>query len=434
MTPTRLQMKKDISDLHCRFWLRVALLAAALVGLAVSPAAALERLVVLDLLGVGLPQPKVDQLTQVLVDDLKGTGRYQMPSRDEVRQALAQARAAAKPAADCQTDACILEFGKMVQAERIVAGSVKKLNMGHQIELVLYRVPQIEREGSLVKVAESLEESDLPEAIPHYGRELLGLPAPATTYFGQHDFPGRTCAATTGALQKTSWRDPTTGMEFVDVPGGCFQMGCGVWAEACGKSEQPAHEVCVLPFKIGRYEVTQAEWVRVMGSNPASFQRGSAFPVEQVSWEDSQEFIRKISTQSGKTYRLPTEAEWEYAARGGGKAQPYAGDAEPACVAWYNLNSGLTHHVGHRRPNGLGIYDMSGNVSEWCQDWWSEGPIAAEFPRGNPAGPPSGTHRVVRGGSFTQPLQDARTASRNFRKPAWRSREIGLRLVLPADR
>ena len=186
---------------------------------------------------------------------------------------------------------------------------------------------------------------------------------------------------------------------MVFVEGGTFKMG------AKGKvplNEKPAHQVTLTSFSIGRYEVTQEEWQAVIGSNPSYF-KGAKRPVESVSWNDCQEFIRKLNAMTGKHFRLPTEAEWEYAARGGNRSRgyKYAGSNDLNSVAWYEDNSGnQTHEVGSKQPNELGLYDMSGNVTEWCQDWY-DSKYYSSSPQSNPQGPSSGTYyRVIRGGGI----------------------------------
>lgn len=228
-------------------------------------------------------------------------------------------------------------------------------------------------------------------------------------------------------------KDPVTGMEFVEVPGGCFQMD--------------KHEACVSDFAIGKYEVTQGEWQKVMGNNPANFKNGGNYPVESVSWNDTQDFISRLNSQSGKRYRLPTEAEWVYAARSGGKNETFAGFSDQNQLYKYanfcdvncefdwktkDQNDGYrnTAPVGSYLPNGLGIHDMSGNVWEWCQDWYGD------YPQGqvhNYAGPSSGTQRVVRGGSWAYRPEFVRASHRLGTRPDYRDNLTGFRLVLPQD-
>ena len=212
------------------------------------------------------------------------------------------------------------------------------------------------------------------------------------------------------------------------VEGGTFLMG-GQDNEV-QEDENPAHNVTLNTFYIGKYPVTQAQWRAVMNTNPSHF-KGDNLPVEQVSWEDAVEFCHRLSKLTGKTYRLPTEAEWEYAARGGqqSKGYKYAGSNNIDTVAWYDKNSGsTTHPVGQKNPNELGLYDMSGNVWEWCNDWY-----AADYyknsPANNPTGPTSGTSRVLRGGSWRSYAQRCRSAYRDNFTPSIRDRNRGFRLV-----
>lgn len=223
-------------------------------------------------------------------------------------------------------------------------------------------------------------------------------------------------------------------IEMVFVKGGCYQMGNTFDEGTIG--ERPVHEVCIDDFYIGKYEVTQAQYQAVMGSNPSFFKEcGGSCPVTEVSWDDAQAFIGKLSQMSGKAYRLPTEAEWEYAARSGGKKEKWAGTSDKSRLgdyAWIWDNSGQKAHVvGVKLPNGLGIHDMSGNVWEWVQDrlgWYQESP------RDNPQGPMTGTERVFRGGNYYYGAGDARASARRHDAPGERSRYLGFRLALPAVR
>ena len=232
------------------------------------------------------------------------------------------------------------------------------------------------------------------------------------------------------------------GVSFTMLPveGGTFTMGA---TPEQGTSdpwtvEYPTHEVTVSSFSIGETEVTQALWQAVMGSNPSSFTGDLNRPVEMVSWDDCQAFIAQLNQMTGRTFRMPTEAEWEYAARGGKKTQvyKYAGSNDIDEVAWYDTNScdGVgpdspdygTHPVASKKANELGLYDMSGNVWEWCQDWF--GNYSSE-PQTNPTGPESGDNRVYRGGSWINYSKNCRVSSR-FHWGMTGENNIGLRLVL----
>jgi formylglycine-generating enzyme required for sulfatase activity len=224
------------------------------------------------------------------------------------------------------------------------------------------------------------------------------------------------------------YTDPTTGMEFVFVKGGCYQMG-DTFGDG-DADEKPVHEVCVGDFYMGKYEVTQGQWRKVMGSNPSKFTGcGDNCPVEMVSWDDSQNFLGKLSEKGGKGYRLPSEAEWEYAARSGGKAEKYSGGNDIDSVAWYSSNSGSqTHPVGQKRPNGLGIYDMTGNVWEWTGDWYGENYYGSS-PRDNPRGPSNEQYRALRGGSWSFEPRFARASDRGRSASSKRFDYGGLRAV-----
>ena len=225
--------------------------------------------------------------------------------------------------------------------------------------------------------------------------------------------------------------------QMVSVDGGTFTMGVDsamVDAGMANVDELPAHEVTVEPFAIGQTEVTQELWQAVMGTNPSSFTNNPQRPVEQVSWEDCQEFISRLNALTGKNFRLPTEAEWEFAARGGnkGRGMTYAGSDNLDDVAWYYTNSYVvgptsanfgTHAVGSKHSNELGLYDMSGNVYEWCSDGYAPYEVEPDFAAGI-------SRRVIRGGCWFSVPMDCRSTNRNNESADMRIYTIGLRLAM----
>jgi formylglycine-generating enzyme required for sulfatase activity len=197
-------------------------------------------------------------------------------------------------------------------------------------------------------------------------------------------------------------------------------------------NERPAHRVCVSTFYLGTTEVTQEQWRQVMGAAPSAFREcGPDCPVESVSWNEAQEFLARVSRRSGRSYRLPTEAEWEYAARSRGRNDRYAGTGDPVRLgdhAWYGGNAnGTVHPVAQKQGNALGIYDMSGNLWEWCSDRYDER-FYARSPVMDPQGPEEGSARVVRGGAWTSSLEHTATSRRWF-EPGYVSDFIGLRVA-----
>lgn len=218
--------------------------------------------------------------------------------------------------------------------------------------------------------------------------------------------------------------------EMVRVEGGTFRMGATSEQEDDAYSdEKPVHSVILSSYYIGKTEVTQALWQAVMGSNPSNF-KGADLPVECVSWNDCQEFIQKLNSLTGRNFRLPTEAEWEFACRGGNNScgYKYSGSNNLGSVAWYDENSGgQTHRVATKAPNELGIYDMSGNVGEWCSDWYAD---YTSYSQTDPTGPQSGSYRVRRGGGWGSYAGHCRSSLRNFSTPAHRPSNFGLRLAL----
>ena len=219
-------------------------------------------------------------------------------------------------------------------------------------------------------------------------------------------------------------------MEFVQIAGGAFLMGASPDESAAFDDERPQHLVRITrPFELGKYLVTQSEWEAVMGTNPSGF-RGDRHPVDGVSWHDAHLFLQRLNErQDGYSYRLPTEAEWEYAARAG-TTTPYPGVLD--AIAWNNTNAcGQSHPVGEKAANLWGLCDVIGNVSEWCQDWFDPG-YYARSPSLDPPGPPVGMKRVRRGGSWGSPDQDCRVSCRYMGVPGARYVNFGFRCLREA--
>jgi formylglycine-generating enzyme required for sulfatase activity len=249
-------------------------------------------------------------------------------------------------------------------------------------------------------------------------------------------------------------------IELIPIPSGCFKMGDN-FGNGCF-NEYPVHEVCVKAFHIGKFPVTQGafkmfvdetsyltdaektdgcyvydgnSWEKKLDAQwqNTGFQQDIDHPVVCISWHDAVNFTKWFSQKANRNCRLPTEAEWEYAARSGGKIEMYAGSNSAAEVAWHSGNSGgKTHAVGQKNANGFGLYDMSGNVWQWTQDWYAE-TYYRTSPRNNPQGPTNGLNRVYRGGSWFYDLQGIRTSYRDFFVPAHRSSQLGFRIVCVSD-
>jgi formylglycine-generating enzyme required for sulfatase activity len=221
-------------------------------------------------------------------------------------------------------------------------------------------------------------------------------------------------------------------MELVLIPAGAFTMGSPESESERQETEAPRHKVWITkPFYMGRCEVTQGQWQAVMGNNPLEFEGDANLPVHGVSWDDCQGFCRTLASTTGKQIRLPTEAEWEYACRAGSATAYNYGDAKGNLggYAWYNNNShGKTHPVGQKHANAWGLYDMHGNVCEWCEDWF--GPdYYSQSPMEDPRGPQSGDYRGQRGGSFSHYADSCRSACRGGAMPDGRFCLYGFRVV-----
>jgi len=234
------------------------------------------------------------------------------------------------------------------------------------------------------------------------------------------------------------------GMKLKLIPAGEFMMGSPEGEEERDDDEGPQHKVRITrPFYLGVYEVTQEQYEKIMGENPSSF-KGASRPVENVSWDNAVEFCRRLSRKEGREYRLPTEAEWEYACRAGTTTRFYWGDSDAESVmkdyCWYENNAQEsdwtaphaseegTQPVGQKRPNARGLYDMSGNVWEWCADWY-DGDYYEDSPTDDPTGPASGSYRVGRGGGWVSSPRNCRSADRNGGTPGYRIINLGFRVA-----
>jgi len=226
------------------------------------------------------------------------------------------------------------------------------------------------------------------------------------------------------------YTDPATGIEFIYIQGGCYLMG-DIFGDG-DTDEKPVHEVCVNDFYISRYEVTQGEWKILMGKNPSFFALGKNYPVEKISWQDTQDFITALKNKNSTCrFRLPTEAEWEYACRSGGKKEKWAGTGNEAALgeyAWIGSNSGgKPHPVGSAKPNSPGLYDMSGNVWEWVEDDYAPD-CYQDQEKDNPLCIRGG-NRVIRGGNWILSSRFARCSARSSANPSERPNSVGFRLV-----
>ena len=235
--------------------------------------------------------------------------------------------------------------------------------------------------------------------------------------------------AQTAAKKKSQSKKVTQGLQFamVHFKGGCFDMGDK--SDKISSDESPVQNICVKDFEIGKYEVTQGQWRAVMDENPSSFSScGEDCPVEMVSWDEAQEFIKRLNKKTRSNYRLPTEAEWEYAARSGGKREEWAGtsqEAELVDYAWYAANAGESPHpVGQKQPNKLGIYDMSGNVWEWVLDIYKPTANTATSTDDRTV-----TGSVSRGGGWKAAAKDVRVSNRFYSHPAAKYSNQGFRLA-----
>lgn len=359
----------------------------------------------------GISRPLSESIRREIVM----SGRYEVIDRGNMNKILGEQKL---QLSGCVSGECIVEAGQLLGVGKIVTGSIGLVGKTYYLSLSVINVETGKIENSSEDKCKC-EIDDLIDSSKRLVKRLLGeqVAEPQVTAMPE----------TKPEVPKPSVPD----IEMVFVKGGCYQMG---------NDGYYAHEVCADDFYMGKYEVTQGQWKAIMGNNPSYFKDcGDNCPVEQVSWNDIQEFINKLNSKTGKNYRLPTETEWEYAARSGGRNEKYAGTSNKSELkdyAWYDRNSGSkTHPVGQKKPNGLGLYDMSGNVWEWVNDWY-DSDYYKNSPKNNPTGPSNGKGKVRRGGSWRNFYSGGLEATyRNWSDPAYRSKKsdayglLGFRLV-----
>jgi formylglycine-generating enzyme required for sulfatase activity len=380
----------------------------------------LPKIAVWDLTAGDINPSYAQDLTSILVSEVSKLGKYEVYSQDNVRTLAGWT--AERMQLGCTDTKCLTALGQM-DISKLISGRVGKIGNRYSVSLNLFDTQNAKAENAVSEFGRS--EDELIELVQVAVRKLLGddilSVAPSALVKAQPQ----------PSSVPPAWKDFVTGIELVFIKGGCFQMG-DTFGD--GKSEEkPVHEVCVGDFLMGKYEVTQDQWRWVMGKNPSEYKEcGGGCPVENISWKDSQEFISRLNKRTGKSLRLPTEAEWEYAARSGGKREKWGGtsiESELGEYAWYDNNSGnSTHPVGQKKPNGLGLYDMSGNVWEWCADWYDED-YYQRSSKDNPSGPRSGSFRVLRGGCWYQPPYGVRASRRYRPSPSTQYGDIGFRLA-----
>ena len=328
------------------------------------------------------------------------------------------------------SDSDIKRLGEMSGAQYILFAEVANIDVSTIIITAKVLDVETARLENTVVTQSSLNVSDLQEACNELVTKLFGKKSSSKKHISH-----------SAVMIEPNWSSNVTPSQravlgklivnMVKVEGGTFTMGATKEQGGdAGSDEKPVHQVTLTDFHIGKYEVTQAEWEAVMGHNPSKFE-GNNKPVEQVTWNDCQEFIYRLNSLTGLNFCLPTEAQWEYAARGGNRSQgyKYSGSNNINNVAWYYDNSGeATHEVGLNRPNELGLYDMSGNVYEWCSDWYGDYSSGAQT---NPTGPSSGSERVLRGGGWYHFAEYSHISIRlRGDSDEWDS-DCGFRLALP---
>lgn len=340
------------------------------------------------------------------------------------------------------SDSDIKKLGSMTGAQYVLIAEATNYDATHI--LVFANLVDVETgrvtNSSIPKVA-GIDPGQMYKDCAEVAKSLLGITTSGsnTSSYGG-SFNNSTPSYNSSANQDFTEDAWGINMKMIWVEGGEFMMGCTSEQGSCDDDEQNVRRVTVDGFYIGMLEVTQSQWEKVVGTNIYTqknkageyntYSVGPDYPMCYVSWEEATEFCRLLSNKTGRTYTLPTEAQWEYAARGGKKADgtKYAGSNMIDVVAWYTDNSSSTHPCGTKRANALGIYDMSGNVWEWCKDWYSSS--YTSYDTNNPTGPSSGSYRVNRGGCWGSRASNCRVAYRARSSSGNRDSRTGFRVVL----
>ena len=341
------------------------------------------------------------------------------------------------------SDEQIKRLGEMTGAAYVLIAEAALYD--DQNIIIAAKILDVETGGVMSSTPPAVAPKDpmkMAEACIKCSQTLVGGKMPTrtttTTTYSQTGYASQPTPAANQDFTETAWG---VNMKMIWVEGGDFLMGCTSEQSDCDSDEQNVRRVTVDGFYIGMLEVTQSQWEKVVGTS-ISQQRnkkgsdyslkgvGPDYPMYYVSWDEAMEFCRLLSNKTGRTYTLPTEAQWEYAARGGNKNEgtKYAGSNVSDAVAWCWENSARsTHIVGTKRANALGIYDMSGNVWEWCKDWYANSYVS--YDTNNPIGPSSGTKRVIRGGRWGSSAPESRVANRCCYSPDNHDYDCGFRVV-----
>ena len=387
-----------------------------------SASAARDRLAVLDFSVGEDVRPAHRQMAALVREEFQKADRFELIDRNMMRQRMSEKDFAATT--ECNEVRCLVESGKALDGQTIVGGMTSSFGKTWTLTIRMVDV-NTGREGATFAHENSPTMESLSSAACQGARVLLGL---------EPDSPPAEppLASSNPALSKELALDLGGGgkLELVLIPAGEFVMGSPDSEQGRDSDEGPTHKVRISgPFYLGKTEVTQAQWQAVMDKNPSKFKGSADLPVEHVLWDDAQEFCRKLSQRVGREIRLPTEAEWEYACRAG-TTTAYSFGSDPSRLgeyAWYTENSGgQTHPVGRKTANPWGLYDMHGNVMEWCADWKKRYFSGA---RTDTVGPGSGAANVLRGGSWYDDASRLRSAKRYGTAPGYHCSVIGFRVA-----